>query len=213
MMKNYQHIVKRYTALTRGNKLHIFARLATVPWGQITDSFPRGETLIDIGCGHGLLINLLRESKRFKKMIGIDPDENKIRIAQQAAGEGISFFQRDLVTLAEGADVYSIFDVLYLIPFDQQEAIMRHIFKRLPKNGYLIIKEVNNKPGWKFSFLRFQESIMVKLLHFTKGKDFYFRSEEEYDKLLKEIGFSVSVKYLDRGFLYPHILYVCKKIR
>jgi 2-polyprenyl-6-hydroxyphenyl methylase/3-demethylubiquinone-9 3-methyltransferase len=204
-------LFKRYKQLRFRDKFHIFFRIITVPWEHILKTFPISETLIDIGCGHGVLINLLVINNRNNKFIGIDYDKNKISISKQTENDMIAFYDKDLFEVKDYADTYSIFDVLYLIPYKKQERIIRHIFNRLPRNGYLIIKEESKEPAWKFIILYLQETFMVKLLHLTKGKGFYFRTEEDFKKLLSGIGFEVEIQHLHKGYLYPHILYICKK--
>ncbi len=187
-------------------------RMKTVPWDVILDNFPSGHTLIDVGCGHGLFINLLYSKKSgFEKYIGIDAADNKIKLARQTENDHISFYHTDLFDLQEAADVYSFFDVLYLIPYDDQERIIKHIYQKLPDHGYLVIKEIDTKPRWKFYVNRLQETISVKLAKITLGEKFYFRSENEFKNLLKYAGFTVKVVKIDEGYLHPHILYICKK--
>lgn len=210
-MDNKKLLFKRYKQLGFRNRFHILFRMMTVPWDQILKTFPTSEALIDIGCGHGLLINLLATNNRNNKFIGVDPDKNKIAIAKQTENSMIAFYDKDLFEVKDYADLYSIFDVLYLIPHEGQERILKHVYNRLPRDGYLIIKEVSKEPIWKFMFLYLQETFVVKLLHLTKGRRFYFRTEEDFKKLLSDIGFEVEIKHLHKGYLYPHILYICNK--
>jgi 2-polyprenyl-3-methyl-5-hydroxy-6-metoxy-1,4-benzoquinol methylase len=187
-------------------------RLKTSPWEIMLNYFPHGNTLIDIGCGHGLLINLLsKQNPGYQKFIGVDLASDKIKIAKQIENDRISFYHMDIFDLEERADVYSILDVLYLIPYDIQEKLFIYIFDIIPEKGHFFIKEVDTKPPWKFHFLRSQETLSVKIFGVTLGTGFYFRSEMEYKKLLEEIGFKVNVMRIDKGYPYPHILYICQK--
>jgi transposase len=54
-------------------------------------------------------------------------------------------------------------------------------------------------------------NLTVKIIGFTLGGRFYFRSRDEYLKILNDLGFKVNSIKLDSGYLYPHILYLCKK--
>ena len=132
-MVDLKSVFKRYSHLTFKDKVHIFIRRVTVPWDVILNNFPSGHTLIDVGCGHGLFINLLSSWKSgFEKYIGVDADADKIGIARQTENDHIFFYHTDLFNLEKSADVYSFFDVLYLIPYDIQEKIIKHIFRKLP---------------------------------------------------------------------------------
>ena len=210
-MEKINYLLSQYTCLSIRDKAHLVLRLLTMPWKRIIDIFPEGETLVDIGCGHGVLINMLKNKSCFKKLIGYDPDERKILIAQQTADNRVRFSAGNILMPDLKADVYSIFDVLYLVPFNEQEVILKQVFISLPLGGHLVIKEVGKKPFWKFCFACLQESIVVKVFNLTKGKSFYFHTEEEFEQLLTRIGFLVQKNQLHKGFLYPHVMYICKK--
>lgn len=208
-----RQVLKRYSGLSFGDKLHVFLRLKSMPWKSLLEEFPLGgKKLIDIGCGHGLLINLLEiTGRRYETMTGVDPAGNKIEKAKHSiAGNNIRFYSKNIFDVNETTDVCSLIDVLYLIPFSVQEKLLRHVHDILPENGCLILKEVDKKPLWKFVILMLQETVMVKILRLTRGSRFYFRTEPEYRELLSRTGFNVKVKKM-RGYIYPHILYICQK--
>jgi len=206
-------LLKKYPKISWKDKLHIFFRVKTVPWEAILKNFPRGDSIIDIGCGHGVLINLLAMCDcGYKKMIGVDLSAEKINVAKTTSSNRNSFYLTDIFDLKESADVYSIFDVLYLLPHNLQEKLLKYIYDILPEDGYLILKEIGKKPKWKFLINIIQESISVKLLHLTLGGKFYFKSESDFNDILKNIGFKVTVEHIDRGYLHPHILYICQKM-
>ncbi|MGB3863897.1 MAG: hypothetical protein WA915_17620, partial [Candidatus Aminicenantaceae bacterium] len=100
---------------------------------------------------------------------------------------------------------------LYLIPYDKQELILQKCYQSLQPGGILIIKEMDTAPRWKYAWNLFQETFAVKLIGFTLGERFYFQSQKDYKGILQRIGFSVKPVPLDKGYWYPHIVYVCTK--
>jgi 2-polyprenyl-3-methyl-5-hydroxy-6-metoxy-1,4-benzoquinol methylase len=205
-------ILNRYSHLSLVEKLHIALRFMLCPWGKIISNFPDCASIIDVGCGHGLFINMLCLCKSdIKNAVGIDVSEKKIEIAKRSEKINISFKLGSLERTDIKADVYSIMDVLYLISFRDQEILIRNVFDLLPKGGFFAIKEVDTKPKWKFFLLIIEEFIMVKLLKITHGNSFYFRSRSGFEQLLSNIGFKVRTIDLQKGYLHPHILYVCQK--
>ena len=108
-------------------------------------------------------------------------------------------------------DVITLVDVLYLIPYDKQKIILQKCHQSLPQGGTLIIKEMDTRPRWKYVWNLLQETLAVKLIGFTLGERFFFRSQGEYLKILGQIGFTVKPVQLDKGYWYPHIVYICKK--
>lgn len=147
----------------------------------------------------------------YKRIIGVDLSAEKINVAKLTETDRVSFYSTDIFNFKEAADVYSIFDVLYLLPHELQQKLIKHIYDILPDKGYLVIKEVDKKPFWKFFINVIQESISVKLLHLTLGEKFYFKSESDFREMLENIGFELRVEHIDRGYLHPHILYICQK--
>ncbi|MCK4932514.1 MAG: hypothetical protein KAT01_10130, partial [Candidatus Aminicenantes bacterium] len=64
---------------------------------------------------------------------------------------------------------------------------------------------------WKYAWNLFQETLAVKMIGFTLGERFYFRSQKEYLEILQRIGFSVKPVPMHSGYWYPHIAYICTK--
>ncbi len=205
-------ILKKYGRLSLKDRLHIFLRYKSCPWQKILDNMPRGLALVDIGCGHGLLINIIDSYLPFfTRLVGIDRSPDKIRIAKKTASDKISFYVSDLEQIKERADIYSIFDVLYLIPYKEQELLIEDIYKRLPDGGYLIIKEIDTKPPLKHILNKFEEIIMVRLLKVTFGGHFYYRSADEYIDIVRKKGFKVTSVDLQKGYMHPHVMFICQK--
>ena len=205
-------VFKNYSHLPWWPRFHVKARLKACPWDLILKYFPDGKMLIDVGCGHGLFIHILAEhNKNYESFLGLDLSKEKIEVAKSTADSKMTFLNEDIYKRDIKADVVSILDVLYLIPFAEQELILEYIFNKLPHGGYLVIKEIATRPKWKYCWNYFEEWVMVHLLRKTLGSSFFFRSEENYNSLLKSLGFSTSTYKIDSGYIHSHILYVCKK--
>jgi hypothetical protein len=102
-------------------------------------------------------------------------------------------------------------DVLYLIPYDHQERLIRAAFAGLASGGTLLVKTMGRVPRWKFAWNYFEETLAVRLLKITRGQSFYFRSSRDWEQLLAAAGFSVSLREMDRGHLHPHLLVIGRK--
>ncbi|MCU0564820.1 MAG: class I SAM-dependent methyltransferase, partial [Desulfobacterales bacterium] len=57
-------------------RLHVAVRALTCPFGQVIDRFPTSGAVLDVGCGHGLLIHLLARDPEHGGLAlhGIDHD-------------------------------------------------------------------------------------------------------------------------------------------
>lgn len=205
-------VLNRYSDLSLRDRLHIYGRIKACPWKRILDNLPHGKALVDIGCGHGLFINLIdMYADGFEKLVGIDLAEDKITIAKQTENDQISFHSIRWQDCDERADIFSIIDVFYLMPYDEQEQLIQSIYDRLPNGGFLFLKEMREKPYWKFAINYIEETVMVKLFGFTLGSRFFFRSLHDFESLLKRAGFFVKVIDLQKGYFHPHLLLVCQK--
>lgn len=195
-------------------RLYLRVKLRICPFLEMETFFPREGRIIDLGCGNGVFSNLLKLGAPSREILGFDLDAKKIRAARKvhAGVASLEFREADIAAMDfPPGDVFSIIDVFYLIPRGLQEDILRRCHAALPRGGKLILKDMDTRPAWKYAWNAFQETLAVKIIGFTLGGKFYFRGREDYRELLGRIGFDVETAPLDRGYWYPHILYICRK--
>jgi len=214
-MVNKKELFELYRNTDLLTRMFIRIKLKICPFLKMEKYFPQKGEIVDLGCGNGLFSNLLKLGSKERKITGYDLDKKKIEIArktQEIRDSDIAFYHADILKVDyPQSDIFCLSDVLYLIPYEKQIAILRKCFTSLRKNGILIIKEVDTKPKWKYWWNFFQETLAVKILNLTLGRNFYFRGERNFIEILSEIGFRVEVVRLDKGYWYPHILYLCYK--
>jgi len=199
--------------------LHNLIRYKTCPFNKIRKLLPYKGQFLDLGCGYGFFSNLIAIENKERRVLGVDIDMDKIKIALTAAAGNpyIDFKNDDLSSpdfrLSSTYDCITLLDVLYLLPYPQQERVLKYCFDRLSLRGILILKEIRTRPLLKYIISVIQETISVKILRLTKARTgrFYFRAEESYAKLLKDIGFNINILRSDRGYLYPHIIFLARK--
>jgi len=195
-------------------RAYLRIKLKICPLIALEPHFPREDKIIDLGCGNGLFPNILSLGSPDRQVIGLDLDEKKIAVANETKIPVMQItYQVGDVVEADypQGDVFTLVDVLYLIPYDKQEIILQKCYNSLLPGGTLIVKEMDTRPRWKYVWNLFQETLAVKLIGFTLGERFYFRSQSEYLKILGQIGFTVKPVPLDKGYWYPHIVYICTK--
>jgi len=177
--------------------------------------------LLDIGCGQGLMLALLAEVRRdlragtwvgppapcFDTMIGI---ETRPRVAAfaRAALEG----EAEVLTLdARGtglpaADVILLFDVLHLMPADDQERVLAAVLKSLRPGGIVVIREADAGAGWPFAVVR--GGNRIKALAVGEWRQtFHFRSSTEWIASLDRLGFSAEVRAMGQGTPFANVLF------
>ena len=198
-------------------RIHACIRFKTCPFLSIEKFVPKEGLIVDYGCGHGLFSHILASKARQRTIIGIDKSVKKIESAIKSMGSErysgrISFFPGAIGDLdITRCDAITMIDVLYLVPEELQKGLLIQFWQKLDEKGVLIIKTMKKKPGCKYWFSFFQEILSVKLLRITEGDAFHSVDEGTLAGILKEVGFHVSRHEVDRGSIYPHVLFVCRK--
>jgi 2-polyprenyl-3-methyl-5-hydroxy-6-metoxy-1,4-benzoquinol methylase len=196
-------------------RLHVLVRALTCPFGPLLDRFPRQGSALDVGCGHGLLINLLaRDPDRSGlRLCGIDHDAAKIEVARRTAPPGVEFSTCGLEGFPEASfDAVSIFDVLYTVRKNVWEDILKGCFRVLRPGGALIVKEVVDRPRWKHWAILTQESLSVMIFKITKGDPPHFESPAVYCRSIEAAGFTIAdVAPLRSANWISHHLFVGRK--
>ena len=197
-------------------RLHVVVRALTCPFGRLIDRFPTTGAVLDVGCGHGLLVNLLARdpSRSGLQLHGIDHDAAKIESARRTALPGVVFSTTPLTALPESAfDAVAIFDVLYTVRREVWADILGGCCRALRPGGLLIVKEVVDRPRWKYWAIMAQETLSVSLLGITKGDPPHFESAETYRQALIEQGLvMVEELPLQSANWISHYLFVALKI-
>ena len=176
-------------------RLHVVVRALTCPFGRLIDRFPATGAVLDVGCGHGLLVNLLARdpSRSGLQLHGIDHDAAKIATARRTARPGVTFSATPLTAVPAAAyDAVSIFDVLYTVRREVWPDILRGCHRALRPGGRLIVKEVIDRPRWRYWAIMAQETLSVSLLGITKGDPPHFESPESYRRAILDAGFDIA---------------------
>jgi len=184
----------------------------------VLDHLPEPKTasdrtvLLDLGCGYGLFLALAKIANPKLHVIGLDLSEIKISAARRAFDASKYPVQLAVIDISDfpeqSVDVITIIDVLYLVPIDQWNGILRKCFECLKPGGRLLLKEMNRSITWKFVLLYFEETIAVKILGWTLGQSFTFPEPEETRRYLEQAGFAVEEIPLHRGHFAPHHLWI-----
>jgi 2-polyprenyl-6-hydroxyphenyl methylase/3-demethylubiquinone-9 3-methyltransferase len=179
--------------------------------GELLERAPARGRLLEVGCGHGLFANACALSRPELQVVGVDPAPAKIRAAAASVGSrgNVRFQEGRVESFAErGFDCVAVLDVLYLVPRGDWPSFLGACRASLAPGGRLLLKEVDVRPRWKFMRCVLQETVSVKLVGLTLGREFAFASQGEMRGVLDDAGYdAVAVTDLGRGYLTPHVLY------
>ena len=108
-------------------------------------------------------------------------------------------------------DAVTIVDVLYLLPFEDQERVLRNAAAALGEGGPLIVKAQERRTDPRYAITYAQELVTVGL-GFTRGghERFYFPSREEALAMFERTGFVVEVEEMPRR-PYTDVVYLARK--
>lgn len=204
----------RYSEAPIGARLFIHGRAFLSDLAVVEQYVPKKGFVVDLGCGHGLFACVLREASPTRRVLGIDLDERKIDIARGAIRDTqwLRFEVGDIVNDAPPhCDAVTLVDVLYLLPFERQEQVLRNAASALGEGGPLVVKAQERRFDPRYAITYAQELITVSL-GFTRGgrERFYFASREEALAMFGRAGFIVDVVEMPRR-PYTDVLYLARK--
>jgi SAM-dependent methyltransferase len=198
---------------------HVRVRWRSCPFEAIAARVPERGRILDYGCGHGAFAAWLAMLAPERAVEGVDVAEEKIAAAggaaraAAAAGVPAPRFRR----IAPGEfppgswDAVLFVDVLYLLPPEQQERLLRLAARSLAPGGTLLVKEVGGAPRWKALWNRTQETIAVRVLKITQGGSLHILPPELHAAWLGSEGLEVESVSADRGYLHPHHLLAARR--
>ena len=122
-------------------------------------AFDEDESLLDLGCGIGLLLHCLRASGRNVPYIGVDTDAVKIGAARVASSRGglanADFQVCDLsVQFPTHRGSVALLDVLQYLPQQAQGALLSQAAQCVSKQGKLVIRTGLADGTWRSAMTR-----------------------------------------------------------
>jgi uncharacterized protein (DUF2062 family)/SAM-dependent methyltransferase len=184
---------------------------------------PSGGTLIDIGCGGGLTLALLADASarcraghwpasgppppRFDRLIGIETRPRAAAIARNALGADAEIVLADARTTSLApCTAILLFDVLHMIPADEQEPLIAAVAAALQPGGVALVREADAAAGWRFEAVRLGNRL--KALAFGHWRQrFSFRRTDEWLARFAAHGLSGQVYPMGQGTPFANVLF------
>ena len=203
----------RYADLGRFHRRFVRAKLLRDPvYAAIVkgDTLPGQGTLVDLGCGRGILLAVLRESGSALRLIGIERGPSA-EVARQALGDGTRVVRGELrdVTVPD-CDAATLLDVLHYLEPAAQEELLSRVARVLRPGGVLVIRDADAGAGWRFVAVRIAERL-ASVLRGAPLQTLHYRSEQEWSALLRMAGLSVSSRPMGDGTPFANVLLVGRK--
>jgi uncharacterized protein (DUF2062 family) len=187
---------------------------------------PSGGTLIDVGCGQGLTLAALAEARRlwvegvwpsavpappiFDRLVGIELRPGVASIASRALDGDATIVRADVrETSPERCRTVLMFDVLHMIPADDQLQLISAFAGALEPGGVVLVREADAAGGWRFEAVR--TGNRLKAIAFGNWKQrFHFRSAREWEACFERLGFLIERRATHEGTPFANLLFVLR---
>lgn len=181
-----------------------------------------GRTLVDVGCGQGLMLALLAEVRNraaaggtaahgaapvFDALIGVERRPKIARLAADALDSDAEILAGDARELAiPYADAILLFDVLHMLPAGDQVPLLQALAARLSPNGVLLVREAEAGAGWAFQAVRLGNTLKA-LATGNWNQRFAFRTSAEWLEIFRLAGFHAAVRPMGAGTPFGNVLF------
>ena len=189
---------------------------------------PDGGSLIDLGCGQGLLLSLLRAARdQFAagrwpadwpapptrlSLRGVDAHAGRVQLARRVLNGGAQFEVRDLREFDfPPCAAIVMLDVLLYLREAQQESVLEKATAALRSGGLLLLREPDADAGVALHLTklsaRFEAALRGKL-----AQPLHCRSAARWIADLSRRGFAVDATPMSQGTPFCNVLFVARKV-
>jgi 2-polyprenyl-3-methyl-5-hydroxy-6-metoxy-1,4-benzoquinol methylase len=214
------YILRLYPDLSLRDRLTIQARLFFCEHSimKVLDQYlPRQGLIVDLGCGYGVFSHLVSIACPDRIVLGIDVASHRIEVAKKSSipEKNVKFYAKDIRKAQfPQCDAIIMIDVLYMLPYQEQEQMIIRCYERLNNGGVLVIKDNARSPRWKYVYMYIEEMIKTRLKIYgkeTKKSILCHWDIKEFLMLLGKVGFNASMIPLKSYLPYPGVFYICHK--
>jgi 2-polyprenyl-3-methyl-5-hydroxy-6-metoxy-1,4-benzoquinol methylase len=186
------------------------------PLGAVIQRVPPGSSVLDIGCGAGLLILGLAVTGRASSAVGVDTSASAIAVATKAAqslpelgvASGERFQFRCVKSMEDWPggpfDVVTLVDVLHHVSPLQRDATLARAAGRVRPGGLLIYKDMRTRPRWRAWANRLHDLLLARQwVHHVPP--------ESVEARCAELGMRLIAKAHYNRWVYGHVMMVFRK--
>jgi len=188
---------------------------------------PARGTLVDVGCGQGLMLALLAAAReRFRSgewpsdwsappaellLTGIERHARRARAAQGALQGRARIVLGDVRDAPiPPCDAVLLIDVLFYLDEDEQLHLLRRIATALAPGGLLVLREADAGAGFAFRLTSGCERLL-EALRGRPGTRLHYRKTTEWSQMLRDLGFAVDAVPMSAGTPFANVLLYGRK--
>ena len=187
---------------------------------------PDRGSLLDLGCGQGVLLSLLKAAKeqyqagRWPRdwpapplnlgLQGIELREDRVQAARHALGGGVQVDQRDLRDFDfPPCSVIVMLDVMLYLGEEEQQRLLDRTARALEPGGLLLLREADAGAGFAFQVTKWSERI-TGALRGEFAQQLHYRGAVHWIAELAGRGFAVSAQPMSEGTPFANVLFVAR---
>jgi 1-acyl-sn-glycerol-3-phosphate acyltransferase len=172
----------------------VYWKMKTDPVFESLDAVvPRQGFILDLGCGYGMATHWLACFTDGRTFLGVDYDEDKIRVAQRTAPEHprIKFESRDILNWEYPAcDTVLLLDVLHYWTPEKQQLILNKARQALRPGGRLVLRDGAREESDAHRRVHRWETFATRIGHNKTEEGLHFQTLAEMTAALQRAGFA-----------------------
>jgi SAM-dependent methyltransferase len=178
-------------------------------------SLAGARSVLDLGCGRGILLALLAERARRQgrglELRGIEARASHAAVARAALGADAEIRIADLRdAVLPRCHAACLIDVLHYLPEEAQRPLLGRVVHVLEPGGLLFVREIDRAAGVRGRLARAAERTAT-VLRGEPGQRFCFRTAAAWRDLLDGAGLSVASRPADEGTPFANVLLVGRR--
>ena len=172
----------------------VFWKMHLDPLFKTLDSVvPRQGFILDLGCGYGVATHWLACFTEGRSFLGLDYDEDKIRVAQRTAPghPRVRFQAADILDVEyPQCDAILLLDVLHYWTAEKQQLILNKARKALRPGGRLVMRDGARAENDAHRRVHRWEVFATRIGHNKTVEGLHFQTLAEMEAMLRRAGFT-----------------------
>jgi hypothetical protein len=188
---------------------------------------PAQGSLLDLGCGRGILMSLLSTARQWAsqhgwpeewacppvdlRSYGVEIQPTRAAEARTALGSEAKVCVADLRCFDPLAcHAVILLDVLQYLDYAAQDRLLECISNTLDRRGVLLIREVDARAGWRFRCTQLTERVCAAARGHWR-QQYHYRSMTEWVADLEALDYRTSIQSMSQGTPFGNSLLVAHR--